>query len=436
MKRVVKPVVLFILAAVIVIPAVVIGIEIAHESAGAQPSVPVANVSEQIARGSYLARAGNCMACHTARGGKEYAGGRNIATPFGNIYSPNVTPDAETGIGKWTSDDFWRAIHNGKSRDGSFLYPAFPYTNYTKVTRADSDAMFAYFKTLTPVTQPNKEHELRFPYNQRMLLGVWRALYFRPGEFRPEPGKSVEWNRGAYLVQGLGHCSACHTSRNALGASDVKAELAGGMIPMLNWYASPLTSDAQAGLGEWEIAHIADLLKTGVSERGVASGPMAEVVSESLQYLTDGDVSAMAIYLKSLPQAHALSKLQSTGMSAQLSGAEAEAVLKLGANLYEKHCVECHQADGEGKPLAYPSLSGNRSHDANSTINAIRMVLNGGFPPSTGGNPRPFGMPPFGPELNDREVAAVVSYINNSWGNRAGTVSPSEVGRYRGVPVE
>jgi mono/diheme cytochrome c family protein len=432
MKRVVKRVALFILAAIIVIPAVVIGIEYAHEPAGEQPSVPVANVSEQIARGSYLTRAGNCMACHTVRGGKEYAGGRNIATPFGNIVSPNITPDSETGIGTWTSDDFWRAIHNGKSRDGSFLYPAFPYTNYTKVTRADSDAMFAYFKTLAPVTQQNREHELRFPYNQRMLLGVWRALYFRPGEFRPEPSKSVEWNRGAYLVQGLGHCSACHTSRNALGASDVKAELAGGMIPMMNWYASPLTSDAAAGLGEWEITHIADLLKTGVSKRGVASGPMAEVVSESLQHLTDVDVTAMAIYLKSLPQSGAPSKPQST----RVSGDEAEAVLKLGANLYEKHCVECHKANGEGKPPAYPSLSGNRSHDANSTINAIRIVLNGGFPPSTGGNPRPFGMPPFGPELNDTEVAAVVSHINTSWGNRAGMVSPSEVGRYRGVPVE
>ncbi|MEN3291270.1 MAG: hypothetical protein V7642_523 [Burkholderiales bacterium] len=428
MKRVVS----FILAAIIVIPAVVIGIEIAYEPASKHPGAPVSNVSEQIARGSYLARAGNCMACHTTRGGKEYAGGRNIATPFGNIFSPNITPDAETGIGKWTSDDFWRAIHNGKSRDGSFLYPAFPYTNYTRVTRADSDAMYAYFKSIEPVTQSNKAHELRFPYNQRMLLGLWRALYFRPGEYHPEPGKSVEWNRGAYLVQGLGHCSACHTSRNAFGASDVKAELAGGMIPMLNWYASPLTSDAKAGLGEWEIAHIADLLKTGVSARGVASGPMAEVVSESLQYLTDADVAAMATYLKSLPQSGAPSKPGST----RISGEEAEAVLKLGANLYEKHCVECHKSNGEGKSPAYPSLSGNRLHDANSTINTIRMVLNGGFPPSTRGNPRPFGMPPFGPELSDREIAAVTSYINNSWGNHAGMVSPSEVGRYRGVPVD
>jgi mono/diheme cytochrome c family protein len=429
-----KRVLLFILAAIIVIPAVVIAIEIMHEPGSGQPSPPVANVSEQIARGSYLARAGNCMACHTTRGGNEYSGGRAISTPFGDIYSSNITPDAATGIGKWSSDDFWRALHNGKSRDGSFLYPAFPYPNYTRVTRADSDALFAYFKTLAPVIQPNKEHELRFPYNQRILLAGWRALYFRPGEYRPEPDKSAEWNRGAYLVQGLGHCSACHTTRNALGATDVKADLAGGMIPMLNWYASSLTPEAQAGagLGDWEIQHIADLLKTGVSERGAVYGPMAEVVGKSLQHLTDSDVTAMATYLKALPQTNAPSQPQSMKVSAQ----ESDAVLKLGAKLYEKYCVECHKGNGEGMPPGYPPLSGNRSLAGHSAINSIRIVLNGGYPPSTDGNPRPFGMPPFGPELNDNEVAAVVSYVRNAWGNRADLVSPSEVSRYRGVPVD
>jgi mono/diheme cytochrome c family protein len=427
-----KRILFFILAAIILIPAVVIGIEIVREPGSDQASIPVANGSEQIARGSYLARAGNCMACHTSRGGKEYAGGRAISTPFGNIFSSNITPDAATGIGKWTSDDFWRALHNGKSRDGSFLYPAFPYPSYTNVTRADSDAIFAYFKTLAPVNQPNKEHELRFPYNQRILLAGWRALYFRPGEYRPEPDKSAEWNRGAYLVQGLGHCSACHTSRNALGATDVKADLAGGMIPMLNWYASSLTSDAEADLGDWEIRHIADLLKTGVSERGAVFGPMAEVVGKSLQHLTDGDVTAMATYLKTLPQTGAPPQPRSMKVSAQ----EADSVLKLGGKLYEKYCAECHKGNGEGMPPGYPPLSGNRSLTAHSAINSIRIVLNGGYPPSTGGNPRPFGMPPFGPELTDSEVAAVVSYIRNAWGNRADLVSPSEVGGYRGVPVE
>jgi mono/diheme cytochrome c family protein len=427
-----KRILLVILAAIVVVPAVVIGIEFVHDPGSREPGVPVADAAGQITRGSYLARAGDCMACHTARGGKPYAGGRAIPTPFGNIFAPNITPDAATGIGSWTSDDFWRALHNGKSKDGGFLYPAFPYTDYTKVTRADSDAIFAYFKTLAPVHQPNREHELRFPYNQRILLAGWRALYFQPGVYRPDPSQSVEWNRGAYLVQGLGHCSACHTDRNALGASDAKADLAGGMIPILNWYAPALTSDAQTGLGDWQAQHLADLLKTGVSQRGTASGPMAEVVGESLQHLSDSDIGAMAHYLKSLPKTSAPSQPQSV----RLSGQDTDAILKAGAKLYEKHCVECHAATGKGIPPAYPPLAGNRSLTMDSAVNPIRMVLNGGYPPSTGGNPRPFGMPPYGPILSDNEVAAVVSYIRNSWGNRAEPVSPVEVGKHRSVPTD
>jgi mono/diheme cytochrome c family protein len=427
-----KRILFSILAAIVIVPAAVIGIEIMREPGSAEVSVPVADAAGQIARGSYLARAGDCMACHTARGGQQYAGGRAIPTPFGNIFSPNITPDTATGIGTWTANDFWRALHNGKSKDGSFLYPAFPYPNYTKVTRADSDAMFAYFKTLTPVQQANKEHELRFPYNQRILLAGWRALYFRPGVYRAEPNQSAEWNRGAYLVQGLGHCSACHTSRNAFGATDAKADLAGGMIPMLNWYASSLTSDATAGLGDWEAQHIEDLLKTGVSQRGAVFGPMAEVVSESLQHLSKSDIASMATYLKSIPQTGAAT----TPPSIRVAQQEAESMLKLGANIYEKHCVECHRASGEGIPPAYPPLAGNRSLTTHSALNPIRMVLNGGYPPSTEGNPRPYGMPPFGPVLNDSEVAAVVSYIRHSWGNGGGLVSPAEVGRHRGVPVD
>lgn len=427
-----KRILFFILAAIIVVPAIVIALEFTREPGSEEKSVPVANAAEQVARGRYLARGGDCMACHTARGGKEYAGGRAIRTPFGDIFSPNITPDAATGIGRWTSDDFWRALHNGKSKDGSFLYPAFPYPNYTKVTRSDSDAIFAYFKTVEPVRQPNREHELRFPYNQRILLAGWRALYFRPGVYRPEPARTAQWNRGAYLVQGLGHCSACHTSRNALGAPDAKADLAGGMIPMLNWYASSLTSDAGTGLGDWEVQHVADLLKTGVSQRGTVFGPMAEVVSKSLQHLADEDIMSMAVYLKSLPQASGEAKSQSVQVHAQ----EADAILKLGAKLYDKHCAECHKVDGQGVPPAYPPLAGNRSLIAQSALNPIRIVLNGGFPPSTEGNPRPYGMPPFAADLNDSEVAAVVSYIRNSWGNGGDLVSPAEVARNRGVPAE
>ncbi|HVK96035.1 MAG TPA: cytochrome c [Noviherbaspirillum sp.] len=427
-----KRLLFFILAAIIAVPAAIIGLDYVRDPGSDEPSIPVANPAEQIARGAYLARAGDCMACHTARGGEPYAGGRAIPTPFGSIFAPNITPEATTGIGKWSADDLWRALHNGKSKDGQFLYPAFPYPNYTKVTRADSDALHAYLRTLKPVKQPNKEHELRFPYNQRILLAFWRTLYFKPESFRPDTKQSAEWNRGAYLVQGLGHCSACHTSRNALGATDVKAELSGGMIPMLNWYASPLTSGAEAGLGEWEIQHIAALLKTGVSPRGAVFGPMAEVVRESLQHLSDADISAMAVYLKSLPQTEAPATQPSKWVSPQ----DTEYLLKLGSKVYEKHCVECHQANGEGVPPAYPPLAGSRSLTAHTAINPVRIVVNGGYPPSTAGNPRPYGMPPFGPVLSDTEVAAVVSYLRNAWGNRGELVTPTEVERYRGVPTE
>lgn len=415
----------------VLVPILVIAYQVMSDPGSDQAAVPPANADEQIRRGEYLARAGNCMACHTSRGGQEYAGGRAIATPFGNIYSSNITPDTETGIGDWTSDDFWRALHNGKSKDGSFLYPTFPYPNYTKVTRADSDAIYAHFRTLAPVRQENKEPELRFPYNQRILLAFWRTLYFTPGEFEADQRQTPEWNRGAYLVQGLGHCAACHTPRNALGGTVAEGDLAGGMIPMLNWYASSLTSDTETGLGYWTVKDIADLLKTGVSRQGAVFGSMAEVVSSSLQHLSQNDINTMALYLKALPK-----NGNPQPPAPPALPPAAEATLKQGAKLYEQHCAECHKADGKGAPPAYPPLAGNVSLSVGPPLNPVRVVLNGGFPPSTGGNPRPYGMPPFSSNLNDAEIASIVSYIRTSWGNKGAMVSPIEVSRSRGAPVE
>lgn len=395
--------------------------------------VPAASDSgQQVARGAYLVRAADCMACHTARGGTPLAGGRVIPTPFGDMVSPNITPDRKTGIGDWSADDFWRALHNGKGRDGRFLYPVFPYPNYTRMSRADSDAMYAWFRTVAPVNMPNAPHALRFPYNQRLLLAGWRALYFRPGAFEPSPRQSVEWNRGAYLVQGPGHCNACHTSRNALGATDNGADLAGGMIPIVHWYAPSLTSDTDSGIGSWPLPQLEQWLKTGVSERGAVFGPMSEVVRESLQHLSDSDIHAMSVYLKSLPQ----TGVAPDGGSVPSADRGAQASLQMGAKLYDKQCASCHGANGEGAGLAYPPLAGNRALTSASAINPIRMVLNGGYPPSTAGNPRPYGMPPFGPSLSDTEVAAVVSYVRSAWGNRADAVSSSEVERYRTVPLD
>lgn len=419
-----------LLCALILAPLLVLGWQLGHDPGSEKKAAPAGDPAAQLRRGEYLARAGNCAACHTARGGQPYAGGRAIATPFGDIYASNLTPDRKTGIGDWSADDFWRALHNGKSKDGRFLYPAFPYPNFTKVTREDADALHAYLRSLPPVAQANREHDLRFPFNQRWLLAFWRALYFTPGEFQPDPRQSAEHNRGGYLVQGLGHCSACHTSRNALGGSIAARELAGGLIPMQNWQAASLTSDPAHGLGAWQLNEIEDLLKTGVSAKGAVYGPMAEVVGASLQHLTAQDIRAMAAYLKTVPGTDA------PAPRAELTATpETDAVLKAGAKLYDTHCADCHRSDGKGQPPAYPPLAGKVALSAGGATNAIRIVLNGGYPPSTAGNPRPYGMPPYAMTLSDDEVAAVVSYVRNRWGNRGGMVTPSEVARLRGTPL-
>ena len=398
-----------------------------NQSAGKAPD----NDAAFIQRGAYLARAGNCIACHTQRGGQAYAGGRAIATPFGDVYASNITPDKATGIGNWTADEFWRALHNGRSKDGSFLYPAFPYPNYTKVTREDSDALYAFLRSLPAVQQTNKAPDLRFPYNQRVLLAFWRALYFTPGSFAADASQSAEWNRGAYLVQGLGHCSACHTSRNALGGTAAEHDLSGALIPMLNWHASSLTSNADTGMGAWEAKDIAALLKTGVSAQGAVFGPMAEIVSKSLQYLSDEDIRSMASYLKTIPDTRPAKKVVSS-----IAEPEAKAMLTRGAKLYDQHCADCHGVDGKGKAPAYPSLAGKVTLTSGSPVNPIRIVLNGGFPPSTAGNPRPYGMPPFGYLMSNDEVAAVVSYIRTQWGNQGSLVGAIDVARSRSMGSE
>jgi mono/diheme cytochrome c family protein len=400
-------------------------------SGGAVAATPT-DQAELIKRGEYLARAGDCIACHTVRGGKTFAGGLPMATPFGTLYTPNITPDDQYGIGKWTSDDFYRSIHNGRSKDGSLLYPAMPFTAYTKVTRADSDAMYAYMRSVPPVNVASRPHELRFPFNNRNLLIGWRTLFFSEGEFKADPTKSVEWNRGAYLIEGLGHCSMCHTSINAMGGPVSSSAFAGGLIPLQNWYAPSLTSSKEAGLGDWDIKDISDLLKTGVSQRGAVFGPMAEVVHNSLQYLSDDDIHAMSTFLKSIPQKKEAPETMQFETSEQF-GSE---LLVQGKKIYNENCAKCHAENGLGKPPAYPPLATNQSIQMQSAVNPIRMVLNGGFPPSTGGNPQPYGMPPFAQALSDTEVAAVVTYIRMSWGNHGTPVAPQQVSNLRSAPLD
>jgi mono/diheme cytochrome c family protein len=391
------------------------------------------NRADLVARGAYLAKAGDCIACHTPRGSADYAGGRAIETPFGAIMSPNITSSKEHGIGNWSADDFWGALHNGKSKDGRLLYPAFPYTNYTKISRTDADALHAFFQSVPAVSKANLPHRLRFPYDQQIALAAWRALYFRPAVWRDQGDQSIAWNRGAYLVNGLGHCSACHSSRNQLGATE--DGLSGGLIPMQGWYAPSLTSGAEAGLGGWESRHIVQLLKTGVAPGASVSGPMAEVVKASLQHLTDEDLGAMAVYLKTLQVAPTTKSEPAPALSPYIAQAT-EAQLKAGAKLYETHCVDCHQANGSGMAPAYPALAGNRAVMMTQAVNPIRSVLHGGFAPGTAGNPRPYGMPAFGPLLDDAEVAAVVSYVRHAWGNEAPRVSALDINRQRSVPLD
>lgn len=394
------------------------------EGAGPAARPDPAPTPALVARGEYLTRAGNCMACHTARGGADWAGGRPIETPFGTVYAGNLTPDRASGLGAWSGDDFWRALHHGRSRDGRLLYPAFPYTHYTQVTRDDADAMLAFLRTRAPVARANTPHELRWPYSTQAALAVWRALYFRPGEYQAEPAQSAQWNRGAYLVRGLGHCSACHSTRNALGGSDLM-DLSGGMIPMQAWYAPSLADKAEAGVTHWDTAAIVELLGTGRTSGASVLGPMAEVVLHSTQYLSTQDLTAMAVFLKSLPPAPAAPAERATPIPPR--------VAERGARLYADHCASCHGAQGQGVAGAYPPLAGNRAVTMPVTANLVQVVIHGGFAPSTEGHPRPFGMPPFALTLSDAEVAAVLSFVRGSWGNPGGLVTELDVAQQRSL---
>ncbi|HQX59338.1 MAG: cytochrome c [Rhodoferax sp.] len=374
----------------------------------------------RVAKGAYLARAGNCMNCHTRQGGEPYAGGRAIETPFGIVYSSNLTPDRTHGIGNWTSVDFWRALHEGRAPGGRLLYPAFPYTSFTQVNQDDADALFAYLRSLPAVRQPNRDHAMRWPYDSQLALAAWRSLYFTPAVFQKDVTHDEQWNRGAYLVRGLGHCNACHASRNLLGAVDDRLALAGGTMPMNNWYAPSLLQPTEAGLASWEIGDIVRLLGSGQANNATVIGPMAEVVFHGTQHLTQGDLAAMAIYLKSLPQ-EAPASASSTGAATSTQGAE----------IYEARCAQCHGKNGEGVPGAYSALAGNRAVLMQNTANLVQVVLHGGFAPSTQGNPRPFGMPPYKLVLDDKSVAAVLTHVRSSWGNQAAAVREFDVSRYR-----
>ena len=403
------------------------------------PQMALLNTSATILeRGAYLTKIADCMACHTARGGAAYAGGRVMESEFGQFITPNITPDRQTGIGNWTAEDFWNALHNGRGKKGEMLYPAFPFVNYTHISRADADAMFAYLQSQPAISKQNSEHRLAFPYNQRAGLALWRAMYFQPGALAYQPQQSQEWNRGAYLARGLAHCSACHSSRNQFGANKGSDDFSGGEMAGISWYAPSLVAKHELNLSAWSTEDLSQLLQHGVNRQSSVNGPMAEVVRESLQYLTDQDAAAMANYLRALPQQvkTAPDFLDRAIARPSVSKDQMLQLMEAGETIYRAQCIDCHGKNGEGQAGIYPALKGNPSLQMDSLSNPIRVILAGGFSPVTKGNPRPYSMPPFAPFLNDTDVALVLTYIRNSWGNQGRVVNASEVNPYRTASLD
>ena len=375
-----------------------------------------------IERGRYLVNAGDCASCHTDQGGKPYAGGLAVPTPFGTIYSTNITPDPATGIGRWSEQDFYKAMHNGIRRDGKHLYPAFPYPWFTKVSRDDVHAIKAFLDTLTPVRQQNKPTELPWPLSVREVMAGWNKLYFYEGAFKPDPKKSEQWNRGAYLVDGLGHCGACHTDTNVLGAPKTAEKLQGGDFGE-HWYAPGLTSNLSDGLGTWSAAEIVEYLKTGANAKSAAGGPMAEVVKNSTQYLSDVDLNAIAVYLKDVPA----EKGQATTKTPDID----KQAWSRGEALYVDNCTGCHMENGEGIAQIFPSLKASSGVQAKLPDTVIHVVLAGAKVAATPGKLTGFAMPAFAGKLDDKEVADLVNYIRNAWGNHSSLTNPNAVSKVR-----
>jgi mono/diheme cytochrome c family protein len=375
---------------------------------------------EQIEHGRYLATLADCTACHTQKeGGKPFAGGRPIETPFGVIVSPNITPDRETGIGNWTDEQFDNAVRHGIRADGARLYPAMPYPFFTKMSHDDVKAIRAYLATIPPVHNGVAANQLPFPYNVRPAMRGWDALFFTAGEFKPDPKKSAEWNRGAFLVEGPGHCGACHTPKNPLGADKTSKALQGS--PVQGWFAPNITNDKMRGLGNMSVDDLVALLKTGHNRIATVTGPMAEEIEDASSHFSDGDLKAIATYLKSLPGA--------SGNPTPVAASDAR--MQAGKAIFRDTCSACHGLDGKGVPSLFPSLAKMPSVRSDDATSAIRIVLRGARSAATKAEPTAPAMPSFGWQLKDDQIAAVLTYIRNSWGAAAEPVSADDVSKQR-----
>jgi len=379
----------------------------------------------QVERGRYLTYAGDCQACHTdiENEGIPYAGGRGLSTPFGVIYTPNLTPDDETGLGRWSRDDFYKAMNEGVGREGEHLYPAFPYPYFTNMPREDVDAIFDYLRTLEPVRSEKPENELPFPLNIRQAVAGWKLLFFEEQDFSVDPAQSAEWNRGRYLVDGPAHCGACHTGKNLLGADVEEEYLRGGLLE--NWFAPNIRGGNNGGLAHWDARDIVEFLRDGRSRHTAPMQRMGEVVELSTQHLTDADLGAIAAYLKSLddsprPKATAIDQAQQ----------------QRGEAIYFDNCASCHEADLSGVEYFFAPLDKSNKVAAEDPSTVIRLILEGARAQPTENAPTPLSMPSFAWKLDDEQVSDLVSFLRHRAGRGAGAVDASEVAAMREYLIE
>jgi mono/diheme cytochrome c family protein len=389
-----------------------------------------------IRHGEYVARLSDCVACHSTTHGKPFAGGLEMATPLGSIFATNITPDRQTGIGSYSLAEFDRALRHGVARDGHRLYPAMPYPSYAKLNDADVQALYAYFMhQIQPVTQQNQDSHIPWPLNMRWPLALWNAAFVDARPYQPQPSRDAQWNRGAYIVEGPGHCGSCHTPRGfAMNEKGLNGGdplfLSGALLD--GWYAPSLRADMNVGLGRWSEAEIVQFLQTGRNRHAVVFGSMADAFNNSTQFMNDADLNAVAHYLKSLPgdpQRDGPPWQYDAGTNAQLRTGQRLQIP--GAQTFMAKCSACHGADGRGQGQWIPPLAGSAASMSKEHASSINATLNGSARIVAAGVVDAYRMPPFRNQLSDAEIAEVVSFIRTSWGNRGGAVTVDEVRQLR-----
>ncbi len=394
-------------------------------------AVPTFAEDAPMSQGEYLARLGNCVACHTVEGGAPFAGGLKMKVPMlGHIYTTNITPDPETGIGDYTLEDFDAAMREGVAKDGHNLYPAMPYPSYAKMTEEDIAALYDYFMNeVEPVRQPNLPNEIEGLKSARWPVSIWNMLHLDDDAYEPDQERSEQWNRGAYLVQGLGHCGACHTPRGMMlqekGLDESSSDFLAG-AELDHWYASSLKGEVNSGLGRWTEDDLVEYMKTGKNRFGKAVGTMVEVVNNSTSHMSDDDLKAMAVYLKSLRAGNEPYPEYQYDSSTEAKLAQLD-FSDTGAKVYYQSCIHCHSADGSGQSTYIPPLAGNPAVMDPAPSSLINVTLNGSLRVVSHGQPEPYDMPGYRLLLDKQEVADVITFIRNSWGNKGSAISVAEV---------